>query len=362
MEQNAPTANKPKEELSLRDLVLKLREWWRYLLGKWLIIVPAGLLCGGIGLWLGFNSKPQYIGSLTFVLEESKSSPLGTYAGLASQFGIDLGGGGNGIGVFTGDNIIEFLKSRLMVEKTLLSPITRDGKKITLVDWYIKATKMDESWSEKPSLKGLHYPVGQKRSDFSLQQDSVLNEIQSALVKRDLEVGKPDKKLSFISVQCTTPDEVFSKAFIELLVNEATDFYINTKTKRSKVNVDKLQAVADSIELLLNRKTYSLAAAQDINQNPARQIASAGTEVQSRDKLVLQTMYGEVIKNLELSKMAMAQETPVVQIIDTPILPLKKKKLSKLVGLIVGGFLGGLTAVIVLIVRRLYLDLLMEKA
>ncbi|WP_261387554.1 hypothetical protein [Chitinophaga pinensis] len=36
---------------------------------------------------------------MTFVLEDTKSGGLGAYAGLASQFGIDIGGGG-GMGIF----------------------------------------------------------------------------------------------------------------------------------------------------------------------------------------------------------------------------------------------------------------------
>ncbi len=55
-------------------------------------------------------------------------------------------------------------------------------------------------------------------------------------------------------------------------------------------------------------------------------MASIGSELAMRDKTVLQTMYGEVVKNLEISKIAMAQETPIIQIVDMPILPLEKTK------------------------------------
>jgi hypothetical protein len=41
--------------------------------------------------------------------------------GLASSFGFDLGGSGGGL--FTSSNIIELMRSRLVVEKTLLNPV-----------------------------------------------------------------------------------------------------------------------------------------------------------------------------------------------------------------------------------------------
>ncbi|KAA2245341.1 lipopolysaccharide biosynthesis protein [Chitinophaga agrisoli] len=345
------------EEVTLKDVILKMQDWWRFLLRKWLTIVICGLVGAGLGLTYALLKKPKYMGELTFVLEDSKSNPLSAYMGLASQFGIDLGGA-SGSGVFQGDNILTFLKSRLLIEKTLLSPVQLADKRITLVDYYIRITEQEEKFKKLRKPDGIYFPFQQKRENFSILQDSVLFLVQEAIVKSALTVEKPDKKLSFISVKCTSPSELFSKIFTERLVKQAIDFYVNTKIGRTKVNVDKLQITADSLEMLLNRKTYSLAEMRDLNQNPARQVAGVGAEVQARDKLVLQTMYGEVIKNLELSKMAMAQETPLVQIVDTPILPLKKVKVGRLAGLVVGGFLGGFLTLLALISGKIYRDVM----
>jgi hypothetical protein len=303
-------------------------------------------------------SKPNYTAELTFVLEDSKSSgPLGAYAGLASQFGIDLGGMGGSSGIFAGDNILQFLKSRLMIEKTLLTPVkTFDSSEKSLADLYMDID-MREKWKGKPRLAGIRFPLIDRKK-YSLLQDSVLFVIYNKILDDHLEVSKPDKKLTFISVKCVAKDETFSKVFTERLVKVATDFYIETKTKRSKTNVDKLQAEADGIEAALNRKTFAVAESQDMNLNPARSRASVGTELVARDKMVLQTMYAEVVKNLELSKITMAQETPVIQIVDVPILPLEMKKVGKLKGIVIGGFLVGLFTVMWLCIRRFYKKLM----
>jgi hypothetical protein len=359
MAQPAPgTENK---EISLRDLLITIREWWRYLLSKWIVIGVVGIIGAGLGLTYSLTNKPAYVGELTFVLEDSKGSGgLAAYAGIASQLGIDLGGGGSSMGVFSGDNIMEFLKSRLMIQNVLLSPVKVDNKSISLAELYIDMYHLREKWKDRPELIGLHFPVNSNRAGFSLKQDSILMDIQERIVKKNLEISKPDKKLSFISVKVVSPNEIFSKVFTETLVAVVTDFYIVTKTKRSKVNVDKLQITADSIERILNKKTYSIAAAQDINVNPVKQVASVSTELQSRDKVVLQTMYTEVIKNLELSKITMMQETPLIQIVDTPMLPLKKKRVGKLTGLVVGGILATFLFVLGLIAKKLYKDILNE--
>lgn len=359
MQEEVKNTTQQEDTISLKYLILKSREWWRYFLSKWIVILIVGIAGAGLGLTLGFMEKPRYLGELTFVLEDSQSSPFAAYAGIASQFGIDLGMGSSS-GIFQGDNILKLLKSRLLVEKTLLSSVRVNNADVTLAELYIKVNKIDEGWSEDPRLKDVRFAAGAPREKFTLLQDSILNVLYTKITKNDLEVEKPDKKLSFISVKCSTLSEHFSKTFVERLVKEAIDFYVNTKIKRSKVNVDKLQSAADSLEVLLNRKTYSVAVTKDINLNPARQVASVGAEVQSRDKMVLQTMYAEVIKNLELSKMAMAQETPLVQVVDAPILPLNKKKFGKLKSLILGGFLAGFLILCILIWKKLYRDAMSE--
>ncbi|SFE26125.1 Chain length determinant protein [Chitinophaga sp. CF118] len=356
MEKSSDNINaKDKDEVSVRDLILTIREWINYLLSKWLIIVILGIVGASLGYVYSTFQKPIYTGELTFVLEDSKSSSLGSYAGIANQFGIDLGGGGGGgVGVFSGDNILSFLKSRLMVEKTLLSPVLVGNQSMSLAELYISTNNFRKGWIKNPELKNINFPATTDRSKFSLLQDSILNIIYEGIAKNDLLVAKPDKKSSFISVSCGSANELFAKAFIERLVLEATEFYVATKTKRSKANVDILQAKADSLERLLNRKVYSTAVAQDLNLNPAKKVASVGAEVMLRDKVLLQTVYAEVIKNLEISRMSMAQETPLIQIIDRPILPLKWKKIGWLKGLFFGGLLGGMGCIIVLLGKKIY--------
>jgi len=360
MEHSKQDAVNNNAEISLRELLIKLGEWWRFLLSKWLIICIWGIAGAGLGLLLALIVRKRYVAELTFVMEDSKSSSLSAYAGIASQFGIDLGGGGGEIGVFSGENMQGFLRTRLMVERTLLSPVKLGGKQITLADLYIDFNRLQNKWKGE-AFAGLHFPLGQDRKTFTRQQDSILNVIQERIVNENLDVAKPDKSLSFVSVKVTSWNELFSKNFTETLVKNAIDFYVDTKTKRSKTNVDKLQATADSLEVLLNNKSYSLAVTQDMNINPVRQVSNVGTQKQAREKLMLETMYTEVVKNLEISKMSMAQEMPLIQIVDSPILPLKIEKLGKLKALLIGGFLAGFLCLAWLIGRRILREVMQEE-
>jgi hypothetical protein len=324
-----------------------------------MIIALCGIICAGAAIIISLTEKKKFVGELTFVLEDSQSNPLTAYAGIASQLGVDLNSGSSN-GVFEGDNILKFLQSRLMVERTLLSPVMAGKQQETLADMYIRFNGLREKWDRHAHLKGISFPAGLERTAFSMEQDSILNVVQERIVENNLEVSKPDKKLNFISVKCTSRNQLFSKIFTERLVKEATDFYIETKTKRNKANIQRLQVQADSLKTLLNRKVHAAAAMQDLNFTPARQAAGIDAEVTMRDKLILQTMYAEVVKNLEISKMAMAQETPVIQIVDTPILPLKIKRLGIIKGIILGGAIGVLFSGAFFLASFIYTSLLRQ--
>jgi len=159
------------DEISLKELVLKIKEWYQFLLTQWKLIVLAGIIGGLIGFTYAIFKKPIYKAVLTFAMEEEKSAGGGLSGalGLASSLGIDLGSSAGG--AFAGSNLIELMKSRKLVEKTLLSPITVNGKTQSLADYYLEFNEVKKSWEEKPALKGINFPVDADREKFTLQQD-----------------------------------------------------------------------------------------------------------------------------------------------------------------------------------------------
>ena len=143
---------------------------------------------------------------------------LGGALGLASQFGFDVGGSGGS--VFSGDNLLQLMKSRTMVEKALLTSVVFKGKTQPLAEVYIDINGMRKNWAKNQLLKDLHFLPNSIRGNFTRQQDSLLGEFYSLLVTNNLSVDKLDKKSSIISVQVKSGNELFSKYFTEVLVKE----------------------------------------------------------------------------------------------------------------------------------------------
>ncbi len=339
-------------DFSLKDVIYKIREWISFLWKIKLWIIGAAVIGASIGIYYSLRQKILYEANLTMVTENASGSSGGVYAGLASQFGIDLGGGNDGL--FSGENILEFLVSRTLIQKALLSPVVNEQNRTTsLAELYIDTYQLREKWQKFDQTK-LQFPPNADVTKFSRLQDSIMGTLYKAIRANHLQIKKGEKKITFLTITCNSQNEIFSKYFVENLVAQASDFYIKTKTLRMRQNVDNLQNKADSLEYLLNRKTYSAAAEQDLNLNPARRIATVNTELVSRDKMILQTVYAEVIKNLEVSKTAMVQQSPIIQVVDRPILPLDKYKFGKLKGILVGGFSGAFIVAIIGILIRMY--------
>jgi hypothetical protein len=354
-----------EKSISLKDILIAFGKLRHYLWSKWLLILFCGLLGGAIGLICSFIIKPVYTASTTFVLEEDKagSGGLSSLAGLASVAGLDLGIGGGG-SLFQGDNILELYRSRTMIEKTLLTTVDYRGKKMKLVERYINFKNLREKWDD-PGLKSIQFDPdtsGNERN-FSRLQDSVLGKISSDINENYLSVTKPDKKLTIIRVDVTSKDEFFAEAFNKGIVKNVNDFYIKTRIKKSLQNVTILQHKTDSVRAVMNGAIYSAAAVSDAtpNLNPTRQIQR--TAPVQRSQFSVETnklMLSELIKNLELSKISLVKETPLIQVIDQPVLPLQKDRLGKAKGIVFGGIIAGILVILFLTIRIFLKKLISE--
>jgi hypothetical protein len=349
------------EDLTFKQIVLFLKEWISFLKSKVILILIIGVIGALLGLISAISSKTKYNALLTFALEDDKSSSpsggggISSALGLASSFGIDLGGAGGG-GIFASANLIELMKSRFIIEKTLLSAITIDDKTISLADYYIQINNLRDSWINN-ELKNITFPPNTNRSNFSLQQDSVLEIISKKIKSIDnLSIFQKDKKVAIISILVTSPNEIFAKKFCEKLASEVSQFYIETKSKKAKLNVDILQKQSDSVRASLNNSMVEAAGESDkvFNLNLALNLKG----VPSRKKIVDVQANSKILENitvqLELAKITLRKETPLIQIIDKPIFPLEKIKTSKLISILIGFVASSLVTIFYLLMNRMY--------
>jgi hypothetical protein len=348
----------PNDEISLKELIEKGLEWFAYLLLQWKIIVLAGFIGGALGLTYSITKKPVYTATLSFALEDEKSGGgLGGALGLASSFGFDLGGSGGSI--FTGSNLTELFKSRKMVEQTLLMPVVVDGKSISLAEMYIQNAKWREGWKKDSKFASIQFLPNTNRKYFTRVHDSILGVIYNNLSNGSLSVGQKDKKVSIISIDVSSGNELFAKCFCEALARQVGEFYVATKTKKARANMGILQKQTDSIRRELNSSITGVAVANDntFNLNPALNVRRAPSARRQVDVQANTAILTELVKQTEMAKVTLRKDTPLIQVIDRPILPLAKERFGKSKGIVMGGFLAGFLVVLGLIIRKFFKQL-----
>lgn len=341
------------DEISLKELFEKAKEWYDYLLFQWKIILLIGLTGGALGLTYSFIKKPVYTATLTFALEDEKpGAGLGSALGLASSFGIDFGGGGS---MFSGSNLTELFKSRNMVVQTLMTPVTINGKKESLAEMYIQNNNWRDSWNDNPKFKNIQFLPETKHKFFTRMHDSILGVIYKNISKNSLSVAQKDKKIAIITMDVTSNNEQFSFYFCEALAKQVGKFYIETKSKKARMNMDILERQVDSVRAELNGAITGVAVANDntFNLNPALNIRRAPSSRRQVDVQANTAILTELVKQSELAKVTLRKETPLIQVIDQPIFPLACERLGKIKGIVIGGFLGGLFIVAFLILKKI---------
>jgi len=341
-------------EISISELIGKIIEWSHFIKTKIGYVIIATILVASIFFAKAYYKKPLFIATVTFALEEEQSGGMGGALGLASQFGFDLGS--NAGGAFSSSNLLELMKSRSLVEKTLLNKITFNSKTLSLADYYL-TTQKDHNQDKNPLLFNDNH-----REKFTREQDSTLGNIYNSILENNLSVSQKDKKVSIYYIDVESTDQHFSKLFAENLARVVSDFYIETKTKRAAQNVAILQKQTDSVRAELNNAIAGVTKKNDetFNLNPAlnsQRVPSMRRQVDVQANTAILT---QLVGNLELSKVALRKQTPLIQIIDMPILPLPIKKDGKLSAIISGGSLGFIFSILFLSVYR-WISLLIKQ-
>ena len=150
-------------------------------------------------------------------------------------------------------------------------------------------------------------------------------------------------------------DEKFTKYVCERLAKEVSDYYIETKSKKARINSEILKKQVDSVRAELNNSISNVASEIDnnYNLNPALSKKASAGKKKAIDVQANTAILTQLVTQSELAKIALRKETPLIQLIDKPIYPLDMQKSSKLKFLIIGGLLGAFMVTFYLLLARI---------
>lgn len=337
-----------EKKISLKEIIGIIKKYVEVLWSKKWIVVAAGLIGAILGYIYAYNRETTYTAHYSFTVGGG-SSPAASMGNIASFLNI---GGGNSLDAFTGDNVLELLKSPTLIKSTLLSSTVYNGDSISFMEYSLicdsvrakcaqNNAEMSAEGENTVSICDVEFPIGQDGVQLLRIQDSILYAKAVSLIKNNIAASRRDKKLSFMEFAFSYPNEEFAKRFSEAHLQSVSNFYINTKTALARKNVESFQAKADSVRKNLDQCFSRRAAYSDANRNANGHYAAAAQWKIDTDIQILSATYTEMIKNIEMLKLNLAKETPLIQIIDEPKFPLPNDKMRKLKGIMIGGILAG---------------------
>ena len=346
---------KYNDEIQLKDILIKLSEYKTFLLSKKFTIIFVTGFFLVLGTVYALYSDKKYTAKLTFVVEDQQrgGEALGSMTGIASQFGFDIGGSSNT--TFSQNNILEFLKSRGVVEAALMQTRKVNKKEDLLIEHYLHINKIKDLWESDIDLTPVSF-----HGILTQNNDSVSGDIWMSIIEDELVVKLQSDEANIINLSYTSVNDEFAKIFVEALIEQMSEMYISHQTAQTNNTLDFLSSRSDSVFMELEIAEEEFAKVKDINQRIVKASGRLKELKLMRRVEVLNTMYLEIVKNLELSKLTLLNQTPIIQIIDKPILPLEVKENSKIFLGLLAAFLGGFLSLTFFVFRKLFKDALSE--
>tara|TARA_Y100001954_G_scaffold190938_1_gene205176 strand:- start:4069 stop:5088 length:1020 start_codon:yes stop_codon:yes gene_type:complete len=333
-------------EATLKDVVISVRDYLKELKHKSLLIFSTVLFFFIIGYFYSIFKHDEYVAKISFIVENDTDGGLNisSFSGVASQFGFNLGGASNSY--FSQQNVIELLKTRNIIESTLNQYCIISGINSKFLDHYLVINCLNSD----STLLNIN----------KTYRDSIINVVWDQILKEKLSLTYQNDDASILNLKYVSPNPEFSKFFSEGLIHQMSNMYSEHQTEKTRFSLRNLQNRSDSVFNELQQAERNLATVRDKN---TRVITSSGrlNEIKYvREVQVLNTMYLELIKNLEILKMTLLEDTPIIQVVDYPVLPLHSEKGSTIFWMFIFGFLGFFLVSFSVVVRKLINDALKQ--
>lgn len=345
-------------DLTLKDVLYTLMEFWRELWRrKWWIVLASLIFASFLG-YKAYNTTPMFDAKLTYVFNDNSGG--GALSGLLGSFGL---GGEDKANL---NRVLELSKSRNIIQKILFTKVELDtlGKKEDYIANYLIALhRYDKLWTnENTDYTDFRFNSG-NINDFSRKELNALKMLYGLIVgtpsvKEPLFTNSFDKSTGILTISTKTVDEDLSILMSTQVFNELRTYYLDNITKGSQNTLTFTKEKTDSVYTLLRIKETQLSKFDDSHRNLADPGLLTQRKMLETEILKLKAMYAEVTKNRELADFRLNSGLPEIVIIDEPIPPVGMSAPSLIIEIIKGILFGGLLAFTIISGRKIVLDAL----
>ena len=326
------------DEISLKELILKVKDLWKLFISKIKTILLISLIGGALGLVYAWMSKPVYEAKMTFVMRAESNNMLSSLSGLSSL----LGAGTSAASASPMDRILELLGSDRIIGEALLTKAVVNNQEDLLANHLMRIEEFKKSWDDDTLLVKASFKGSEKFAELSLSQRKALKKLTEFVVGKEGILSKSfDKKSGVVTMNVEHTNEEFSIAISKAVYDHLVEFYSNEAMSTISSKVEVLQNKVDSIKSALGYTQSASAKQMDQGLGILLQQDRVQQKNLSIKENMLILMYGEAQKNLEQLSFIQATTSPSFSIIDQPYSPITPKGKSKLIFTLAGSILLG---------------------
>lgn len=288
--------------------------------------------------------QPRYYKSSVSLAPEAISGDLsGGLASIASNFGINAGGGGS-------DAIYPMLYPELMSSNEFVVKLldikitTEDGDICT--DYYTYLTKHQKTnWLTQPfnrlKKKIINYFSSKPKSSLSKEKrlnPFMLSEYDNSIVesvKKNITCSI-DKKTEVISINVEDQDRLVCAILADSVRQHLQDFITDYRTSKARLDVAHYQQLADSAKADYDKAMAKYSAYCDLNQDIILQTAISERDKLESDMQLKYNTYTAICTQLEVMKAKLQEKTPAfttLQSATVPIKPAGPKRMLFIIGM-----------------------------
>jgi uncharacterized protein involved in exopolysaccharide biosynthesis len=312
----------------------------------WVILITLVFALGGV--YSALTAREEFVSTGKILPEyQSKAGGIGQFAGLASLAGIDVSSAaGGGSDAVRPDLYPDVLKSTpFFLELLKIKVRTKDNKEMLFSQFYDNFV-LDNKIEEKDTK--IKFPTSIQYIAVSYQTEKNLKDLRERIG------AVIDKKTGLITVTVKLPDPVVATIITDYGMNFLTNYITNYRTEKSKRDLNFLAERLDAAKGKYFNNQAKKAQYSDQYQLSMMKLQAADLQrerIESEYK-ISSSFYNSLLQKYEEAKLKVQQETPVLKVLEPPVVPNKRSEPKRAIIVLIATFLGGIFGVIFGLIRK----------